>query len=195
MSAFTQSRSLWTAIIGGESLMHLTHRRCQCSLGQLKQKFFLYCSNPEELHLVSQHFQTSKLWRRHLCFAWSRGRQEEFKWNTRKVAGQGAFQKISCFPSHLTSPLSWDDDGSIFGPTCLSILNISLFSNFFYQEAMFKTRVDVFSLHRLHRFTIIIHQKKKKNAGHLTSLFSKIDVKEKKDNNNWNSSCFKQGNS
>lgn len=145
-------------------LRHLTHRRCQCSLGQLKQKFFLYCSNPEELHLVSQHFQTSKLWRRHLCFAWSRGRQEEFKWNTRKVAGQGAFQKISCFPSHLTSPLSWDDDGSIFGPTCLSILNISLFSNFFYQEAMFKTRVDVFSLHRLHRFTIIIHQKKKKKC-------------------------------
>ena len=153
------------------------HRRCQCSLGQLKQKFFLYCSNPEELHLVSQHFQTSKLWRPRLCSAWSRGRQEESEWNTRKAVRQGAFQKISYFPSNLTSPISWDDDGSIFGPTCLYILNISLFSNFFYHEAMFETRVDVFSLHRLHRFTITIHQK---NAGHLTSLFSKIDVNEKK---------------
>ena len=175
MSAFTESRSLWTTIIGGESLRHLIHRRCQCNLGQLKQKFFLYCSNPEELHLVSEHFQTSKLWRPRLCSAWSRGRQEEFEWNTRKavIFRQGAFQKISCFPSHLTSssPLSWDDDGSIIGPTCLSILNISLFSNFFYHEAMLKTRVDVFSLRCLHRFTITIHQK---NAGHLTSLFSKI---------------------
>ena len=42
---------------------------------------------------------------------------------------------------------------------------------------MFKTRVDVFRLRCLHRFTITIH---KKNAGHLTSLFSKIDVNEKK---------------